>query len=111
LTFDPCGRSSEVSKAVDKKQEADKRASSRFIWKRSPDKNPPNKEARMDRMSKRLEPITDERVTHLFQRTLALWAGDLLRQSARIEWAAPEPVSDYRDRNWKSLYEGNVVDD
>ena len=64
----------------------------------------------MDRMSKSFEPIEDERVTRMFQRTLALWAGDLLRHSAQIQWPAAQPVVDLQDRNWQSLYQGDVVE-
>lgn len=65
----------------------------------------------MDRMSKLFEPIEDERSTRLFQRTLAHWANDLLRQPPRIAWPAPQPAIDFRDHDWKSLYQGSVLDD
>lgn len=65
----------------------------------------------MDRMSNAVEPIRDERSIRLFQRTLAQWAGDLLRHPQPIAWPTPQPANDYRDRNWKNLYAGSVLDD
>ncbi len=65
----------------------------------------------MDRMSKALEPIRDEVMTAKFQRTLANWAGDLLAHAKPIRWPESQPASDYRNRDWKSLYSGSVMDD
>ncbi len=65
----------------------------------------------MDRMASANAPIQNDNATRLFQRTLAHWAGDLLRHQPTIEWPAPSPDSDYRDRNWRNLYAGNVLDD
>jgi hypothetical protein len=65
----------------------------------------------MDRMSPRREPIRDDDATRLFQRALANWVGDLLRKRPRIEWPAADPAADFRDRDWKAMYAGSVLDD
>ena len=65
----------------------------------------------MDRMSAKRQPISMDAATQMFQRTLANWAGDLLRQSQMIAWPKTQSVNDFRDRNWKQLYEGSVMDD
>lgn len=65
----------------------------------------------MDRMSAKRQTIDLEAATQMFQRSLANWAGDLLRQSQIIAWPKPQAANDFRDRNWKKMYEGSVVDD
>jgi len=65
----------------------------------------------MNRLANAPEPISVETAVRLFQRTLANWTGDLLRRSPRPQWPAQDPAADYRDRNWKSLYAGSVLDD
>jgi len=58
-----------------------------------------------------IEPIYVENAVRLFQRTVANWAADLLRHRPRIQWPQPDPQADFKDRNWKALYAGSVLDD
>lgn len=65
----------------------------------------------MDRMAGFIERVTDERATALFQRALALWAHDALEGPTRIDWPDEDPGADYRNRDWRQLYTGSVLDD
>jgi hypothetical protein len=62
-----------------------------------------------------LERLTDaaapEQATRMYRRVLANWAGDLLRQRPGIAWPADDPEADYRDRDWRKMYAGDVLDD
>jgi hypothetical protein len=35
----------------------------------------------------------------------------LLRQRPGIAWPADDPEADYRDRDWRKMYAGDVLDD
>ena len=65
----------------------------------------------MDRMARIIERVSDERATALFQRALALWAHDTLAAPAAIDWPDEDPAADYRNRDWRQLYTGSVLDD
>ena len=67
----------------------------------------------MDRLANTSDPLiaADERATRMYQRMLSCWAADLLAGSSAIAWPAPDPAADYRNRNWRALYAGSVLDD
>lgn len=65
----------------------------------------------MDRMAGIIERVTDERATALYRRAIALWAQDTLTGPRGIEWPEDEPTADYRNRDWRELYSGSVLDD
>ncbi len=46
-----------------------------------------------------------------YRRVLANWASDLLVEPRRVEWPAADDDADYRDRDWRRLYDGSVLDD
>ena len=54
---------------------------------------------------------TDAWMCQMYQRTMALWAFDLLAHRPAAVWLEEDPVCDRRDRNWLRLYEGSILDD
>ena len=68
-----------------------------------------------DRDFLRLAPT--KAVQKMYQRVLSGWASDLLRPRnvptvrPAIAPAAADPLADYRDRDWRRLYRGNLLDD
>ena len=67
----------------------------------------------MDRLAGDNEPrgAKSEAATRMYQRMLAGWASDLLGPGPNIAWPGDDPIADYRDRNWASLYTGSILDD
>ena len=47
----------------------------------------------------------------LYQRTMAGWVCDLLRRQGGAAWPKHDPLADYRDRDWRRLYQGSILDD
>jgi hypothetical protein len=47
----------------------------------------------------------------MYRRVLAGWAFDLLARPAPPAWPQRDAQADYRDRNWRGLYGGSVLDD
>ena len=52
-----------------------------------------------------------EAARRVYRRTLANWAGDLLNARLCPRWRPTDPTEDYRDRDWRRLYAGSVLDD
>jgi hypothetical protein len=50
-------------------------------------------------------------VKAMYRRVLSGWASDLLRQRPAASWPARDPQADFRDRDWRGLYRGSVLDD
>ncbi len=65
----------------------------------------------MDRLAGNREVLADDGLREMYLRTLANWASDVLSGGDAVEWAEPDPAADYRNRDWKSLYTGSVLDD
>ena len=55
--------------------------------------------------------VRDDKLRAMYQKALAGWAMDLLTLSAPLTWPARDPVADYRDRDWRRLYTGSILDD
>ena len=55
--------------------------------------------------------VRDDRLTVMYHKALAGWALDLLSLSAPLTWPARDPQADYRDRDWRRLYAGSILDD
>ena len=53
----------------------------------------------------------DRQIRRMFQRTLATWTMDLLNRPAGLKWQDADPHDDYRSPDWRSLYDGNILDD
>ena len=53
----------------------------------------------------------DDSPRRMYLRVLANWAGDVLTAKPRAAWPAADPEGDFRDRNWRKLYAGSVLDD
>ena len=47
----------------------------------------------------------------MYQQMLAGWAADLLAARPTAQWRETDPADDYRNRNWRLLYAGSVLDD
>jgi hypothetical protein len=47
----------------------------------------------------------------MYRRTLANWARDVLSAPPTLAWPGDDPEADYRDRDWRRLYAGSVLDD
>ena len=56
-------------------------------------------------------PLSDQRIRRIYQRTLATWTLDVLNQPPKPSWQEPDPIGDYRNRDWRQLYTGNILDD
>lgn len=53
----------------------------------------------------------DTTVRRMYHRMVSHWVSDLLQCPPQVTWTAPDPVDDYRNRDWKQLYAGSVLDD
>ncbi len=47
----------------------------------------------------------------MFHRMLTGWASDVLSPAQPLTWRDADPIADYRNRDWKLLYAGSVLDD
>ena len=47
----------------------------------------------------------------MYRKVMAMWVSDLLGSTRLTVWRGDDPVADYRDRDWRRLYEGSVLDD
>ncbi len=63
----------------------------------------------MDRLESLDPPVA--RAQHMFRHTVALWAFDVLAKRPAAQWPADDPVEDWRDRDWRRLYTGSILDD
>jgi len=54
-------------------------------------------------------PLDDVKL--LYRRAIAGWAHALLSPSPRAVWRDPLPQDDYRDRDWRRMYGGSILDD
>lgn len=55
--------------------------------------------------------LADDRSRRMFARMLAHWSADVLTARHTLAWPEPDPVADYRDRDWSRLYRGDLLDD
>jgi len=58
-----------------------------------------------------LLPPTLDPVARMYRRVLTGWAQDTLASAGEPWWRGLDPLADYRDRDWKKLYAGSVLDD
>lgn len=66
----------------------------------------------MTRTTGRQDNPSTDRTKSIYQRMMAGWVMDLLSaDEERPEWSDPNPLDDYRDRNWHRMYTGSVLDD
>lgn len=53
--------------------------------------------------------VPTQAVQRMYRRVVSGWASDLLRPPTSRPTA--DPLADYRDRDWRRLYRGNILDD
>lgn len=56
-------------------------------------------------------PVPAAAMRRLLGRMLANWTVDLLSTPDPLVWRGPDPQCDPRDRDWRQLYKGSVLDD
>lgn len=58
--------------------------------------------------------VPTQAVQKMYRRVVSGWASDLLtapKIRPAIAAAAADPLADYRDRDWRRLYRGSLLDD
>ena len=66
----------------------------------------------MSRLACRHKIFADSGLRLMYGRMLAMWASDQLTTKTPIAWRCDEdPQGDYRDHDWRCLYQGSVLDD
>ncbi|MEE9212031.1 MAG: hypothetical protein V3U29_05200 [Phycisphaeraceae bacterium] len=46
-----------------------------------------------------------------YLRMMATWASVLISTRRGLAWPEKDPLADFRDRNWRRLYAGSILDD
>jgi len=65
----------------------------------------------MDRLAQDRSDAMATQAQWMYRRALAAWASDLLSHRRDLVWPSPDPINDYRDRDWTRLYTGSILDD
>lgn len=55
--------------------------------------------------------LEGQAINAMFHRVLSQWVGDLLHRPPEARWPEAAPEDDYRNRDWRLLYRGSILDD
>jgi len=55
--------------------------------------------------------LAGESSREMYQKALAAWALDVLVTTQPVVWRQPDGFADFRNRDWRQLYAGSILDD